>query len=301
MTLNPGILSKAGIVPGFFKMAGGGNDFIVMDNRGGGLSDSRDLIARMCARRLSIGADGLILIEPSARATFRMRYFNSDGGRADFCGNGTRCAARFAFMNVIAPRKMTIETDAGVIGAEVHEQRVTLSLPAPQSFRPRVELEAGGMTLGGSYLVVGVPHYVVFLTGDLWRHDIAPLGSAVRRHPALGEAGANVDFVTVAGRNEIEVRTYERGVEGETLSCGSGVVASALVSALFDRVDSPVSVLTRSGIRLQVGFTRDGDEVRDVTLSGDARVIYKGTTTAETTEGFDLDWLIDPTNQRPGT
>lgn len=301
MTLNPGMFSKAGIVPGFAKMAGGGNDFIVIDNRGGGLSVDRDLIARMCSRRLSIGADGLILIEPSGRATFRMRYFNSDGGLADFCGNGTRCAARFAFTNVIAPRRMTIETDAGVVAAEVHDQQVTLSLPPPQSFNPRLEVEAAGTVLRGSYLVVGVPHYVVFLAGDLWQHEIAPLGSVVRKHPALGDTGANVDFVNVVSRNEIDVRTYERGVEGETLSCGSGVVASAVVSALFDRVESPVSVLTRSGIRLEVGFKREGTGVRDVTLSGDARVVYRATTTPETTEGFDPDWLRDPTKQRPGT
>src|SRR3954469_3103686 len=121
----------------FAKMAGAGNDFVVIDNRSGRIADATELTRRICTRRLSVGADGLILIETSAKATFRMRYLNSDGSQADFCANGTRCAARFAFLNVIAPRRMTIETEAGVVGAEVADGgAVTLALPSPRLFRP---------------------------------------------------------------------------------------------------------------------------------------------------------------------
>jgi len=278
----------------FAKMAGGGNDFVMIDNRSGRVADAADLTRRICTRRLSVGADGLILVEASDRATFRMIYFNSDGSRADFCANGTRCSARFAFVNAIAPARMTIDTDAGIIGAEVDGEGVTLALPSPRAFRPLRPLDVNGTTVRGSSILVGVPHYVIFVTDDLWSRDIATLGRAIRRHRDLQPDGANVNFVRLRGPHEIEVRTYERGVEAETLSCGSGVIASVSVSALFDHVKSPVAVLTRSGIRLQVSFTRAEDEIRDLRLTGDARLVYRSTLTPETLEGFDPEFVRDP-------
>lgn len=280
----------------FAKMAGGGNDFVVIDNRGPKIADASELTRRICTRALSVGADGLILVESSARATFRMRYYNSDGSLAAFCANGTRCAARFAFLNVIAGRKMTIETDAGIVGGEISDGGlVTLSLPAPHSFRAQRPLQVGEREVRGSSVVVGVPHYVLFLRDELWSADIAPLGRAIRTHRDLvPDGGANVNFVVVRGPHAIEVRTYERGVEGETLSCGSGVVASAVTSGLFGKVQSPVSVLTRSGITFEVSFAiRDG-YADDVRLKGDARLIYRATITPETLEGFDPEFVRDP-------
>jgi len=293
----------------FSKMAGGGNDFVVLDNRALKIADPGDLTRRICTRALSVGADGLILVESSARATFRMRYYNSDGSLAAFCANGTRCAARFAFLNVIAGRKMTIETDAGIVGGEISDGGlVTLSLPAPWGFRAQKPLTiangaaqtgAAQTTIRGSAITVGVPHYVVFLQGDLWSQDIVPLGRAIRNHPGLQPDGANVNFVTVVDPQSIEVRTYERGVEGETLSCGSGVVASAVTSALFGKVRSPVSVLTRSGITLEVAFEiRDG-QAEDVRLKGDARLIYRATITPETLDGFDPEFVRSPAARVP--
>jgi diaminopimelate epimerase len=282
----------------FAKMAGGGNDFVVIDNRDhrAKIADAGELTRRICTRALSVGADGLILVESSARATFRMRYYNSDGGLATFCGNGTRCAARFAFLNVIAGRKMTIETDAGIVGAEIGDGgQVTLSLPAPHSFRAQRPLAVGEQTIRGSSIMVGVPHYVLFLREHLWGQDIRPLGSAIRRHPDLvPDGGANANFVVVRDEHAIEVRTYERGVENETYACGSGVVASAVTSAMFGRVKSPVSVLTRSGIALEVAFTLRDGYADDVKLKGDARLIYRATITPETLEGFDPEFVRDP-------
>jgi diaminopimelate epimerase len=281
----------------FAKMAGGGNDFVVIDNRGGRVANVTELTCRICTPHLSVGADGLILIESSARATFRMIYLNSDGSRADFCANGTRCAARFAFLSVIAPRRMTIETDAGVIGAEVGEgNTVTLSLPSPQRFQAHRPLRVGEHLVQGSSLVVGVPHYVVFLRRDLWQQEIVPLGRAIRNHDELQPDGANVNFVVIRDWNSIEVRTYERGVEAETLSCGSGVVASVSTSAMFGKVRSPVSVLTRSGITLEVSFTLAGGELRDLRLRGDARLVFRAALTPETIDGFDPDFVRDPTH-----
>jgi len=283
----------------FAKMAGAGNDFVVIDHRNGGIDDPASLTRKICTRGLSVGADGLILIEKSDRASFRMRYFNSDGSPGEFCGNGTRCAARFAVLSAIASPKMTIETDAGIVSAELIENDlVTISLPSPQSFRAERPLRVGDQTIQGSSITVGVPHYVLFLRGDLWSQDITTPGRAIRMHRDLQPAGANVNFVVVRDGHSIEIRTYERGVEAETLACGSGIVASVSVSALSGKVTSPVSVHTRSGATLLVSFTLDGREMRDVRLTGDARLVYRGTTTAETTAGFDPDFVRDPSSAK---
>ncbi len=285
-------------------MAGGGNDFVLIDTRGIRIAEPGILARRICTRAVSVGGDGLILVEGSARATFRMRYYNSDGSHGAFCANGTRCAARFAFLNVIAGRRMTIETDAGIVGAEIGDGgQVTLALPAPHTFRADRPLLLVDQTVRGSSVMVGVPHYVLFLRGDppttpgtsFWKQNIDPLGSAIRKHPDLEpDGGANVNFVVVRDEHTIEVRTWERGVEGETLSCGSGVVASAVTSALFDKVKSPVAVRTRSGITLEVSFELKDGHVEELQLRGDARLIYRATVTPETLEGFDPDFVRDP-------
>jgi diaminopimelate epimerase len=276
-------------------MAGGGNDFVIIDNRDGRVTDPAGLTRRICTRALSVGADGLILVENSPNGTFRMRYYNSDGSLADFCANGTRCVARFAYLNGIAPKRMHIDTDAGLIGADIGEGNlVTLSLAPPRGFVRERPLAIEGKNVRGSFLVVGVPHYVMFVDENIWEMDIVPMGRALRRHPDLLPDGANVNFVSVRGPGEIDVRTYERGVEGETLSCGSGVVASTSVSALFGKVKSPVSVRTRSGIVLEVAFHQKGEELHDVTLTGDARLVFRSSMTPETIEGFDPEFVRDP-------
>lgn len=276
-------------------MAGGGNDFVMIDNRAARIGDASDFTRRICARRLSVGADGLILVEASTRASFRIRYYNADGSPGEFCGNGTRCAARFAVLLGLAEPRMTIETDAGIVSAEVTPSgQVTISLPPPRDFRPQRTVILGSTTVHGSSILVGVPHYVIFLTGDLWAQEIESLGRAIRNHPEMQPAGTNVNFVVVRDAHSIEVRTYERGVEAETLSCGSGVVSSVAVSLLLDKVSAPVSVLTRSGITLDVTMQNAGGELRDVRLQGDARVVYRATMTVETLAGFDPDFLRAP-------
>lgn len=289
---------KAGDGVCFSKMSGAGNDFVVIDNRGGAVADPGALARQICTRRASVGADGLILIEESKSATFRMLYFNADGSRADFCANGTRCAARFAFLEELAGSEMTLETDAGPIDAVVRGTLVTLALPPPRDLVADRPLALGGTVVRGSSIMVGVPHYVLPVTEDLWSCDIASPGVALRNHGDLQPAGANINFIKVRDRHSLEVRTYERGVEGETLSCGSGVVAAVSVSALAGRVESPVRVLTRSGTELEVGFAlRDGALV-NVTLTGDARVVFRSEMGPETISGFDPAWVRDPTAVR---
>jgi len=280
-------------------MAGGGNDFVIIDNRADRIENTVELTRRICTGHLSVGADGLILVEPSKSADFRIRYFNNDGSGGEFCANGTRCAARFAVQNGIAPQKMTIDTDAGLVDAEVLQGTIVrLTLPAPSRFRADRPLRVDDKVIRGSTIVMGVPHFVLFPDTDLWSLDIVSLGRAIRFHPELEpDGGANVNFVAVRDEHAIDVRTYERGVEAETLSCGSGVVASVATCALFGRVSSPVSVLTRSGITLEVEFVRAGDEVRNVRLTGDARLIFTADVTPETIEGFDPEWVRAPGGQ----
>lgn len=279
----------------FAKMAGGGNDFVVIDNRSSRLAAVEEFTRRICTPHLSVGADGLILIEQSDRASVRMIYYNADGSRADFCANGTRCAARFALLAGIASHRMTIETDAGIMPAQVDEHgMVALSIAAPADVQLARPLRVGDRVVQGTSLTVGVPHYVIFLRDELWSVDIVPLGRAIRNHPDLRPQGANVNFVLIRDPHSIDVRTYERGVEAETLSCGSGVVASVSSSALFDKVASPVNVLTRSGIRFEVSFVRENGRIRDLRLKGDARVVYRGSMTAETIEGFDPAFFRNP-------
>lgn len=280
----------------FAKLSGAGNDFIVFDHRNGVIQDPVALTRILCTRRLSVGADGLILIEDSEKETFRMRYFNADGSEADFCANGTRCAARYANHLGIADGEMTIETGANVIEASVIGAEIELLIGSPVDWQPLrpLDTEAAGR-VEGSYIKVGVPHYVVWSEPDgFWTRSIDATGAEIRRHPTLGDAGANVNFVRIDRGDAISVRTWERGVEGETLACGSGVTASVAASALNGKVRSPVEVKTRSGISLTVSFEIEGDQLSEMRLRGDARIICESAISPETLTGFDPDWVREP-------
>lgn len=286
----------------FTKMAGGGNDFVVFSDSETLAAPPEALARRICTRALSVGADGILLVGRGSVADVRMIYYNSDGSRA-FCANGTRCAARFAFVNALAPARMTIETDAGVVDAEVFDDRVRLTLPPPSDFEPDAAVTLGdGREITASFIRVGVPHAVVFLAESLWSDDIEPAGREIRHHDRFGPDGANVNFVHIVDPHHFEIRTYERGVEGETLSCGSGVVASTIVAAISGKAAAPVQLLTRSGIELTVSYRTDPADVSavsDVQLIGDARIIYRSTIEQETLTGFDPFWVKDPTAGRP--
>jgi diaminopimelate epimerase len=281
----------------FSKLAGGGNDFVMIDHRESRLENPSALTRAICTRRLSVGADGLVLIELSEVASFRMRYINADGSETEFCGNGTRCAARFAREIGLAGEEMTIETGAGIVGARIEpDDEVVLDLDPPSQWQLHRPLEtASGGRVHGSYLVVGVPHYVLLREGGgFWTDPIEAAGAEIRRHPDLGTAGANVNFVRIDDPGRMSVRTWERGVEGETLSCGSGVTASVAAAALQGMVESPVSIRTRSGVTLTVSFERQGDALGRMQLRGDARIVFSARITPETVTGFDPDWVREP-------
>ena len=266
----------------FWKMSGAGNDFLVIDHRKPLIP--KELMAefarRVCRRKFSVGADGLFLIEPSDKVDFKWRFFNADGSEAEMCGNGARCVARFAYLHGIAAARMQFETLAGIIDATVADTQVTIRMTSPHSFRFDRQVEVGGQLLMVHSVDTGVPHAVIFVD-DIQATDVVGLGRQLRHHPVFAPAGTNVNFV---GRSAdgLAIRTYERGVEDETMACGTGVVAGALIAAAKGMADSPVAMVTSGGIALTVQFTGNkGEAVDQVLLKGPAHLIYKGELTAE--------------------
>jgi len=261
----------------FTKMNGAGNDFVMLDNRDGSLSLDGAGIATLCDRHRGVGADGVLVVEKAVNgADFRMRYYNADGGEAEMCGNGARCFARFARkVSGHEADRISFETPAGVIGAEYHGDLVQLAMSEPHSHRAPGPLEVNGRPLEVHFLNTGVPHAVVFVD-DLEAADIRKDGAALRYHPAFAPKGTNANFVQVLGPSSITIRTYERGVEDETLACGTGVCAAAILHHLRSGDAAPVSVKVRGGDTLQVGFVREGDSFRDVTLKGPADFVFDG-------------------------
>lgn len=260
----------------FWKMHGAGNDFILIDDRAGGFPAGKAaLIAALCARRTGIGSDGLILLDRSASAHVRMRFFNPDGHPAEMCGNGARCAARLAHELGAAPADLVLETAAGPVPASVRGNSVAVRLTPPAAWRldGLADLPGGAVRYG--FVNTGVPHAVV-LVEDLASCDVAGLGRSLRRHAAFAPAGTNVNFVRLVAPNTLEIRTYERGVEGETLACGTGIAAAALILARRGAVQPPVSVRTAGGDTLQVAFDIAGDRVDNVVLTGPAVHVFQG-------------------------
>ncbi len=269
--------SRTGKAIPFHKMQGGGNDFILIDNRSAGLDPGniREFVRKVCRRGLSAGADGLILLEESERANFRWHYFNSDGGRAEMCGNGSRCAARLAHLLGVAPDRLTFESDVGIIAAEVKGSRVKVRLVDPSTVESGIEIGLSGVSHRLHTINTGVPHVVEFVE-DLDSMDVVGVGAPVRHHERFAPEGTNVNFVRLLDPGTLAVRTYERGVEEETLACGTGSVAAALVAAEIGRAKSPVDVRARSGEILQVSFSRRGDRFKEVDLDGETALVYEG-------------------------
>jgi len=261
----------------FYKMSGSGNDFIIIDNRNSVVDENnlQDFIAKVCRRKMSVGADGFILVEKSENVDFKWRFFNSDGSQPEMCGNGARCVARFAYLNGIAGSKMSFETIAGIVSAEVKNDRVKIKMTDPADLKVNYTLELGNGPLSLSSVNTGVPHVVV-TTDNLDDVEVVRLGREIRFHDSYAPAGTNVNFTCAGNDNTISIRTYERGVEDETLACGTGSVAAAIVMRYKSKGKSPVKVITRGGGCLYIYFEEDNGKFYNVFLEGDARVIYKG-------------------------
>lgn len=281
----------------FSKFSGAGNDFVIIDNRRGIIpKNEADFVRKVCARRVSAGADGLLLVENSDVADFKMRYFNSDGSEAETCGNGARCIARFAYTERIVPSsEMKFETRAGIYSAQVMDDAVKLRMGNAVGMRLDFPLKLENGLHEVSFANTGVPH-VVYFVDDLENVDVVKLGRETRYHGDFQPEGTNANFVKVrdqafrtkslskiplkpfpkACEHSLDIRTYERGVEDETLACGTGCIASAIVAAARGKASSPVVAHTRGDHLLKIYFTLEAQGAKEVFLEGDARVIYRG-------------------------
>lgn len=272
----------------FTKMSGGGNDFVVFDDREGWFprGEAGPLVARICRRGLGVGADAVVLLASDPTADFRMLYFNADGGEAPMCGNAALCIARFARMlGAVEREEMEFRTGSGPFRARVDDPNrpgVTLWLIPPRELTLEFADLARPPYLRVGFLDTSTPHVVALLgsVAEVEALDLDTEGPRFRRDPRWGPVGTNVNFVAVVDRSTLRMRTFEKGVEDETLSCGTGATASAILTHLWGLTDPPVTVRTTGGIPLTVDFTPAGDRATlpsDPRLTGDARVIYRGT------------------------
>jgi diaminopimelate epimerase len=265
----------------FYKMSGSGNDFVMFDGRSVPAADiTAARIVELCDRRLGIGADGLAVLTPDGPDRIRMDFWNCDGSRADMCGNAALCSTRLATtLAMVPPTGMELVTRAGVFRTRIvgEGEGAELNLPdfalpvIPQGLRLRA-----GESLG-ALATCGVPHLAVVVE-DLETEDLMDRGRQLRYDPCLGPAGANVNFVGRTGpEGGWSVRTYERGVEGETLACGTGAVATAVSLSRFLGLPLPLDLYTRSGRILRITATLSDDRARDVWLAGEGRRVFTGT------------------------
>ncbi len=265
----------------FTKMSGAGNDFILIDNRDAIVTGDASTLARaLCSRHFGVGADGLLLLERSSIADFAMRYFNADGSFGGMCGNGGRCIARFAYHHGIAGRTLRFEALDHTYAAEVIEPSVKLHMKAPKDLLANRLLHLISREVIASFVDTGSPH-VVIESPVVEEVDVESIGREIRE--TVFPAGTNVNFVQPIGPNTLKLRTYERGVEAETLACGTGAVASAVVFSSLHHMKSPVTLRVRSGEDLIVYFERHDESFVNIQLEGSAHFLFSGKVLYDTT------------------
>jgi diaminopimelate epimerase len=265
------------MVLGFTKMNGAGNDFVLIDNRARTVKLTRADIVRLCDRHRGIGADGVILLvnSDSKKASWAWEFFNSDGSIGEMCGNGARCFARYVQKLTANDQDFSFETGAGIIHAQFKGDRVTVNLTQPENLQLGELLALSGGKFTVHSLNTGVPHAVLFVP-DADKAMIQQLGPEIRHHSRFAPRGTNVNFVQILAPGRIRVRTFERGVEGETLACGTGVAASALISSRVHKFGSPVRVQVQGGDELEVNFVERDGSFADVCLTGPADFVFEG-------------------------
>lgn len=252
----------------FTKMVGSGNDFIVIAGKPSG--NLSRLAKLLCDRKFGIGADGLLLLDKCKNADLSMRIFNADGSEAQMCGNGARCAAFFS-----GRPKARLRSAAGVINTEVYGSQVKIQITNPKDIKLDIPLKVNGRRIKVNFINTGVPHVVIFVSG-IDGIDLKHIGYSIRSHQMFSPRGTNVNFVEEKEKNLIRIRTYERGVEDETLACGTGSTAAALIFALKNNLDNLIKVQTQSGEILKVYFQKEDGEFRKVWLEGSAKIVYRG-------------------------
>jgi diaminopimelate epimerase len=260
----------------FAKASGAGNDFVLINNFESRYEVELARLARsLCARHTGIGADGLLVLEKSHKADFKMMYFNADGSYGGMCGNGGRCIALFASLLGIVGDRCRIEALDYVYDAEIRGEGVRLKMKDPVNFRSGLVANAGGNSFQCYAVDTGAPHAVVF-TDDLENLDVVHVGRELRSHALFLPDGTNANFVKKVGKNRLEVRTYERGVEAETLACGTGSIASAVVASMVYGMAFPIDIVPRSGEVLRVHSLKDGKKITNVILEGPAAILFSG-------------------------
>lgn len=265
----------------FYKMNGAGNDFIVIDNRDLSIKLDAQTIEALCDRHRGIGADGLLAVEPPQHgADYRFRYYNADGGEAEMCGNGARCFGRFtAHLGDDIADRVTFETIAGTLAADMVGENVRIAMSEPNDLKLNTPTKVAGLNTAIHFVNTGVPHAVSYLpdADALDALDVFTIGRAIRRHDDFAPAGTNANFATVLSPGHIRIRTYERGVEDETLACGTGMVACALIHHLLTDAPSPIKVDVAGGDTLEIGFEKSGPQsFSNVTLTGPADFVFEG-------------------------
>jgi diaminopimelate epimerase len=260
----------------FTKMSGTGNDFIMVNNTRNPIDiDWPGFAERFCALKTGIGADGVIVLGSDTDTDFTFRIFNADGSEAEMCGNGARCAALFALQNGIAGKSMSFKTLAGIIRARIEDEDVAIRMTDPFGLETGISAEAGGSRMTMHFINTGVPHTIVF-SDQVEDIPVNELGRTIRGHELFSPAGTNVNFVQVLGTDIIRVRTYERGVEAETYACGTGAVASAIISNFLGKIAGPPVQVRVKGGNLKIDFSAQNGSYQDVWLIGPVTTVFTG-------------------------
>jgi diaminopimelate epimerase len=259
----------------FAKYSGAGNDFLIIDNRSGAFPC--DSVVQLCDRHEGVGADGVLLLEDSNQADYRMRILNADGSETAQCGNGLRCFMRYLHREIDGRSQLQVETGGGLVALAVEGDLIRASMPAVQVRQWDLMVQLPEQSLQTYHLLVGVPHLVHCGEATLAQEDLTQLGRRLRHHPQFAPEGANVNFAWRNGAGELEVHTYERGVEGLTQACGTGAVATACVVHRLQGLPSPITLRTRRGDLLQVALSDQGSHFEGIELIGPARFVFKGT------------------------
>lgn len=275
----------------FAKMSGAGNDFILFDRKfNPDLKLTPEAIKKLCDRRRAIGADGVLVVDDLKDYSFTLEYYNSDGSTGTLCGNGSRCAIKYAYLSgrLKGGKACFLSGNQVYTGEILDGEKVKFNLGIPGGFKLNFKIKAAGQLLNASFVNTGSPHVVIKIQdilkdpqnpGSFYRDinevPVVALGREIRYSKDFAPTGTNVNFISYSG-DKLFIRTYERGVEDETLACGTGSSASAVISSINDKIDSPVTLITRGGDELVVGFNVQGLHIKDLSLSGPAEVTFTG-------------------------
>ena len=263
----------------FTKAVASGNDFIIVDNREKRLrdrvADFGNLARFLCREKYSVGSDGLLVLESSKKADFKMRILNPDGSEVTMCGNGARCSALYAYHKKWCGPSLKIETAAGIIEARIKDESIKMKMTPPKEIKLEQNIGIGKTIMNIHTINTGVPHVIHFVE-NIKNYPVKEMGEKIRCHRVFEPDGTNADFVEGIDKSTISARTYERGVEDETLACGTGVVASAIISHIVHGVSEPVNVITRSKDVLKVYFKKEHNRFHDVYLEGGAHIVFEG-------------------------